>query len=325
MVVHAALVAGLALGGLALGWPQRALIAGLTGPAEDGAPRARDVPAGLVGVTSAVVLGALAARVHPALVLLAACALAAGAVPLGFIDVAVQRLPDVLTAAAYAATAAFLLLAAAAGAGRWSDMARAALGGLALAGVYFALLLISPSGMGLGDVKLAASLGTLLAWFGWRLLVLGGFAGFLLAAVYSIVLLAAGRATRKQHIPFGPFMIAGTFLAVLAWPMAGLARPQAVAGQADELGDRLVVGGRAAQPPVGQRAEQQVEGQRGVGVGADLAARGGPLDHDVQGLEARLEVPVTHLGHEALVGGQVGGHDGHEAFHRTLAAGRVLP
>ena len=30
-------------------------------------------------------------------------------------------------------------------------------------------MVISPSGMSLGDVKLAASLGTLLAWFGWRL------------------------------------------------------------------------------------------------------------------------------------------------------------
>jgi leader peptidase (prepilin peptidase)/N-methyltransferase len=152
--------------------------------------------------------------VHPGFVLAAACALAVCAVPLAFIDAAVHRLPDVLTAAAYAGTMVLLLLAAAVG-GHWGDLARAALGGLALAGVYLVLLLISPSGMGLGDVKLAASLGTLLAWAGWRTLVLGGFAGFLLAAVYSIALLATRHATRKQHIPFGPFMIAGTFLVIL--------------------------------------------------------------------------------------------------------------
>ena len=75
--------------------------------------------------------------------------------------------------------------------------------------------------MGLGDVKAAASLGTLLAWLGWRILVAGGLAGLLLAAVYGVALLVTGRATRKQHIPFGPFMIAGTFLIILAWPGAG--------------------------------------------------------------------------------------------------------
>jgi hypothetical protein len=39
---------------------------------------------------------------------------------------------------------------------------------------------------------------------------LGGLAG--------VALLASGRAGRKQHIPFGPYMIAGAVLAVLAWP-----------------------------------------------------------------------------------------------------------
>jgi len=147
----------------------------------------------------AILLGALAARVHPALVLAAACWLAACAVPLAFIDAAVRRLPDRLTIPAYAGTA--LLLATS---GHWPALLRAALGGLALAGFYLVLLLISPSAMGLGDVKLAASLGTLLAWFGWRTLIAGGAAGFLLGGLVGIVLLASGRATRKQHIPFGP-------------------------------------------------------------------------------------------------------------------------
>ncbi|HEX5304391.1 MAG TPA: hypothetical protein VFW50_46095 [Streptosporangiaceae bacterium] len=79
-------------------------------------------------------------------------------------------------------------------------------------------MMISPSGMSLGDVKLAASLGTLLAWFGWRVLIAGGAAGFLLGGLGGAVLLASRRAGRKQLIPFGPFMIAGTFLAVLTLP-----------------------------------------------------------------------------------------------------------
>jgi leader peptidase (prepilin peptidase)/N-methyltransferase len=164
---------------------------------------------------TAIMLGALAARIHPGLVLAAACWLAVCAVALAWIDVAVQRLPDLLTALAYAGTAGLLLLAAAAG-GHWPDLLRAAGGGLALAGAYLALAVISRAAIGLGDAKLSASLGTMLAWSGWPALAAGVFAGFLLAAVYGLGLLVSGRATRGQRIPFGPFMVAGTLLVLLA-------------------------------------------------------------------------------------------------------------
>ena len=207
--MNPALIASLAAAGLLAGWPQRAVITRL-----DVSPRP---PALAAGAVTAVLLGGLAARVHPALVLAAACWLAACAVPLACIDLAVQRLPDPLTGAAYAGTAVLLLAAAAVGA-TWSALVRALLGGLALAGFYLLLMVISPSGMSLGDVKLAASLGTLLAWFGWHLLLAGGFAGFLLGGVFAGALLVSRRADRKQPIPFGPFMIAGAVLAVVAWP-----------------------------------------------------------------------------------------------------------
>ncbi len=152
--------------------------------------------------------------VHPGWWALAAtCWLAACAVPLAVIDATTRRLPDWLTIPAWAGTLALLAPAG------WPAFERALFGGLALAGFYLALVLISPSGLGLGDVKAAASIGTLLAWQSWRLLIIGGFAGFLLAAVYGIALLASGRATRKQQIPFGPFMLAGAFAVILAWPV----------------------------------------------------------------------------------------------------------
>ena len=207
--MYPALIASLAAAGLLAGWPQRAVIARL-----GISPRP---PALAAGAVTAVLLGALAARVHPILVLAAACWLAACAVPLACTDIAVQRLPDPLTGAAYAGTALLLLIAAAVG-GPWSALFRALLGGLALAGFYLLLMLISPSGMGLGDVKLAASLGTLLAWFGWRLLLAGGFAGLWLGAICAGALLVSRRAGRKQPISFGPSMIAGAVLAVLLWP-----------------------------------------------------------------------------------------------------------
>lgn len=224
-----ALTGSLAAAGLLAGWPQRAAVSRLA------VPDARIWPEALVpGAVTAALLGALAARVPSGtaardLVLAAACWLAVCAVPLIFTDLAVSRLPDPLTAAAYAGTAALLLLAAAAGraaaasaagghAASWSALLRAVLGGLALAGFYLLLMIISPSGMSLGDVKLAASLGTLLAWLGWRVLIAGGAAGFLLGGLGGVVLLASRRADRKQLIPFGPFMIAGAFLAVLTLP-----------------------------------------------------------------------------------------------------------
>jgi leader peptidase (prepilin peptidase) / N-methyltransferase len=167
-----------------------------------------------VELTTALLLGALAARIHPGLVLAAACWLALCSVPLAFIDAVVRRLPDMLTGSAFAGTAA-LLLAAAAADGTWHVLSRAVLVGIALSGFYLVLAVISPSGMDMGDVKAAAGLRSMLAWRGWSALVAGGFAGFLFAAVYGTALLISGRATRKQQIPFGPFMIAGAFLAVL--------------------------------------------------------------------------------------------------------------
>jgi len=207
--VYPALIASLAAAGLLAGWPQRAVIARL-----DISPRP---PALVAGAVTAILLGGLAARVHPVLVLAAACWLAVCAVPLACTDFAVQRLPDPLTGAAYAGTVMLLLLAAAVG-GPWSALLRALLGGLALAGFYLLLILISPSGMSLGDVKLAASLGSLLAWFSWRLLIAGGFAGLCLGALAAGALLASRRVSREHLIPFGPFMIAGAVLAVIAWP-----------------------------------------------------------------------------------------------------------
>ncbi len=222
-------------------WPAHGLIHRLAVPADPDASDIRaatsagDVPAGApatardgstaqpasrlgplaVGLCAAVLFAGLTARIGPALVLAAYCWLAGTTVPLAWIDAAVHRLPDVLTSAAYAGTV-LLLLAAAARASEWGDLLRAVAGGLALAAAYLALAFIHPAGLGLGDVKLSASLGTALAWTGWGTLLAGTFAGFVLAGCYGAVLLAGHRATLKQHIPLGPFMIAGTFLALMA-------------------------------------------------------------------------------------------------------------
>ncbi|MGV9774241.1 prepilin peptidase [Streptosporangium sp. NPDC003464] len=140
--------------------------------------------------------------------------LAVVAVALVFVDAAVHRLPDRLTLAAYLGTAALLTVTAVL-AGRFDDLFRAGLGGLALAAFYLALFLVNPAGMGLGDVKLAAVLGTALGWAGWETLVAGAFLGFVAGGLYGVALMVLRRAGRKSEIPFGPFMVAGAFAALL--------------------------------------------------------------------------------------------------------------
>jgi leader peptidase (prepilin peptidase)/N-methyltransferase len=135
------------------------------------------------------------------------------AVPLAFTDIAVHRLPDPLTAAAFTGTIALLTTAALTG-HQPGHLARAAIGAAALACFYLLLWLIRPGEMGLGDAKLAASIGLVLGWVGWQALVIGTFAGFAIAAVYGGVLLAAHRATRTSQLPLGPFILLGALAAI---------------------------------------------------------------------------------------------------------------
>jgi leader peptidase (prepilin peptidase) / N-methyltransferase len=135
-------------------------------------------------------------------------------IPLAVIDMRSRRLPDRLTIPAFAGVIALL------GAGAVADhelghFGQAIGGAAALAGFYLALMVIRPGGMGLGDVKLAASVGAALAWAGWQALLAGTFLAFVLAAVCGLVLMAMGRATRGGQLPFGPFLLIGALAAII--------------------------------------------------------------------------------------------------------------
>jgi leader peptidase (prepilin peptidase)/N-methyltransferase len=140
--------------------------------------------------------------------------LAAVGVALVMIDIAVHRLPDRLTYPSYPIVAA-LLTGASAVDGQWWDLARAAIGAVVLYGLYYAMAVAIPGGMGFGDVKLAGVLGAVLGWAGWAPLVVGAFLGFLYGGLVSAALLIARRASRTTRVPFGPFMVAGALTAVL--------------------------------------------------------------------------------------------------------------
>lgn len=140
---------------------------------------------------------------------------AVAGVALGVIDAATHRLPNALTYPATAVVA--VLLAAAATAGdTWDAALRALLGAGALGVGYLLLHLISPSGLGLGDVKLAVLLGMVGAWYGWTTLWAVALLPFLVGGVVALALIAARRATRKTAIAFGPAMLAGAAIALTA-------------------------------------------------------------------------------------------------------------
>ena len=169
----------------------------------------------LVEAGTAAVFAVLALRIGAEAELPAYLYAGAIGVALTLIDLDVKRLPNVIVLPSY--VVALVLLGAAAVVGDdYGDLLRAVLGMVALFGFYFTLAFIYPAGMGFGDVKLAGVLGLYLGWLGWAEVVSGGFLGFLLGGVVGGALMVARRAGRKSQIPFGPFMIAGAFIAVLA-------------------------------------------------------------------------------------------------------------
>jgi leader peptidase (prepilin peptidase) / N-methyltransferase len=145
---------------------------------------------------------------------------AAIGIALTLIDIDCRRLPNVIVLPSYPVVLVLLASAAA-----WQhDLAalvRALVGTAALFGVYFLLAMVHPAGMGFGDVKLAGVLGAALAYLSYSALVVGAFAAFFIAALVGVVLIVSRRASRKTAIPFGPYMIAGSLLAMFfAEPIA---------------------------------------------------------------------------------------------------------
>jgi leader peptidase (prepilin peptidase) / N-methyltransferase len=136
-------------------------------------------------------------------------------VALSQIDGAVQRLPDRLTLPAYPALILLLAVAAAAG-HNWPAFGRALLGGLALGAGYLLLAILSRGQVGGGDIKLAGLAGLVLGWLSWHTLLAGAFAGFLLAGLASAALLVARRISRRSKVSFGPYLLGGAFLALIA-------------------------------------------------------------------------------------------------------------
>lgn len=99
----------------------------------------------------------------------------------------------------------------------WGAMA----GYLSLWSVYWGFkLLTGKEGMGYGDFKLLAALG---AWMGWQSILMIILLSSLVGAVVGTILLIRSKKGRDTAIPFGPYLAAAGWIAML-WgePLLGL-------------------------------------------------------------------------------------------------------
>jgi leader peptidase (prepilin peptidase)/N-methyltransferase len=92
----------------------------------------------------------------------------------------------------------------------------AVVGYLALWTVYWLFKLVTgKEGMGFGDFKLLAALG---AWLGWKMLLPIILLSSLVGALVGIAMMILARRGRDFPIPFGPYLAAAGFIALLYGP-----------------------------------------------------------------------------------------------------------
>ncbi|MDO5493877.1 MAG: A24 family peptidase [Nesterenkonia sp.] len=132
------------------------------------------------------------------------------------VDLREHRLPNRIVYP-WTATTAGLLLIVSLVMGDVGVWGRALLAGVVWSLGFLVVKLIHPPSIGMGDVKLAAVLGLWAGFVGWSTLGAAVVVSFLLGGVVSLVLLVTRRANRSTRIPFGPFLLGGTALALVMW------------------------------------------------------------------------------------------------------------
>src|SRR6266540_4518313 len=132
------------------------------------------------------------------------------------IDIEHQIVPNRIL---YPALIAFaVLVAVGVAVGDDMGLVRAGLGFLAFGGGLLVVAVISPGGMGMGDVKLAALVGLVLGALGLRYVAVAAALAILAGGLGGIALMVFAGASRKAKIPFGPYLAAGAVAAAFLAP-----------------------------------------------------------------------------------------------------------
>jgi leader peptidase (prepilin peptidase)/N-methyltransferase len=89
----------------------------------------------------------------------------------------------------------------------WESVIGAFLGGA----IFFTIAYLSRGGMGGGDIKLIAMIGSFL---GWQKMLLTIFISSLSGSIIGVILMGLGKKGRKSKIPYGPFLALGGAIAL---------------------------------------------------------------------------------------------------------------
>ena len=176
--------------------------------------------AGVVEALAAVVLAVLAGAAPSAWVLAAWGWAALLGITLAFIDIAVFRLPDILTTAATTGVLVLLSIAAATS-GHPHPLIRAVVAALVLGLLYLIAVLAPGGGMGRGDAHLAVATGACLGWRSLGAVAEATRDTILLAAGYVLIMLLVRRLRRRSPIAYGVFILLGALLAMTTDPQTG--------------------------------------------------------------------------------------------------------
>jgi leader peptidase (prepilin peptidase)/N-methyltransferase len=150
-------------------------------------------------------------------VLPAFCILGAAMVALVWIDLREFRLPREITYTAFVLGLIGLGVAALVN-DEPERLGKALLGAAIALGIMGLIYVASRGQMGDGDVRLAPLLGLYLGYLHLGTVPIGLFLGFLIGAIVGVAAMAVGSAGRKTALPFGPFLAAGTVLAIFIGP-----------------------------------------------------------------------------------------------------------
>lgn len=177
-------------------------------------------------LTGAAAAGVLAWAVGPEPALVGLVAVVPVAVALAVVDLRTRLLPKVLV---LPATGLLLLVAAVAallgGPAELDALVRALLGLVVARTAYWLLWFVRSTGLGFGDVRLAAMVGAGLGQLGWAELLVGLYAGFLVFGVPGLVwaVVRRDRSLLRTAYPFGPFLLVGALTGVvLGGPVLGV-------------------------------------------------------------------------------------------------------
>ena len=134
-------------------------------------------------------------------------------IALSAIDFQSRELPDLLTGPLFL-TVTVLLGIDAERSGHGTELRNAAMASIFLFLLFVLIYMVTKGGIGLGDAKLAASIGFLTGYHGLISTYMATITGFTLATLVGLSYITAKGLPTKSNFPFAPFLVVGAIMSV---------------------------------------------------------------------------------------------------------------